>query len=162
MDPGGMSIAVVTHKAVAFSKDSVHLQMTYKTAASKTPYTKKFPVQINDDALALDGADKKLFSGYQNTDEATSTFSLSQQNAQEMQVLQRRITQLKKDKVRGSGSISVSVDNICLSDLGIDTVEADIFARFNKKEGYILLIKEVDLLDTMAKNGVDKQQLLCR
>ena len=77
MDPGGVSIAVVTHKAVEFSKDSVHIQMAYKTAAAKTSSTKKFPVQINDDALALDGADKKLFSGYQNADEATSTFSLS-------------------------------------------------------------------------------------
>ena len=162
MDPGGVSIAVVTHKAVEFSKDSVHIQMAYKTAAAKTSSTKKFPVQINDDALALDGADKKLFSGYQNADEATSTFSLSPQNAQEMKVLQRQITQLKKDKVPGSGNISVSVENICLSDLSLDTVEADIFARFSKKEGYILLVEGVDLLETMAKNGVDKQQFLCR
>lgn len=162
MNPDGVSIAVVTHKAVQFSKDSVHLKMAYKTALAKNPYTKKFPVQINDDALVLDGADKKLFAGYQSADEATSTFSLSQQNAQEMRVLQRRITQLKKDKVPGSGSISVGIENICLSDLSFETVEADIFARFNQKEGYILLVKGIDLLETMAKNGIGKQQLLCR
>ena len=79
-----------------------------------------------------------------------------------MGVMQRKIRSYKKNKVKGSGSFSVGVDNVCLSDPDIDSVVADIFVKFDKKEDYVLLIRGVDLLKSMVEHGMEKPTLLCK
>ena len=160
MDASGVSIAVVTHKAVRFAKDSVRIEMSYKTASPSTSQNKKFTAQMNDDALRLSGNDKSLLSSFKSSEEEINTFSLSKKNAKDMGALQRKMRTYKKNKVKGSGSFSVAVDNVCLNDPDIDSVVADIFVKFDKNEDYVLLIRGVDLLKHM-QNEIATEEILC-
>lgn len=162
INPKTINIAVVTHKAVTFGKDAVQIQMAYKTEMTSTSIVETFFGKVSHDISTLNTADRELLASYQAPDKRISIFSLDDETAQAMRVLQKRVLTLKNNGVKGSGSFSVGIKDVCLSDPNITTLTTNTLAKFNQKDGYILLTKDVDLLEVLPKQGITKQQIICQ
>ena len=139
MNPAGISIAVITHKDVELKKDAVYMQMAYKTASAGVSIDETFLIQVSNDMSSLSENDKAMLTRYQAKDEAIHIFSLSEETSKKMRKLQQQVRTLKRNGVKGSGSMSVGVKHFCLPKTDVKKVEMDILAKLNSGDGYILL-----------------------
>ncbi|MEM7359651.1 MAG: hypothetical protein AAF431_11185 [Pseudomonadota bacterium] len=144
-DPAEISIAVVTHQGVQLQDGSTSLSLGFSSEVTEHNFTDEYVASIRRNA------DPAEVQADVNEDEAVTVFFLNPKAAEAMRTSQNRIRAIRDQQIEGSGSLSVSVHSGCSIGPKPDQLTADIYVKFNSRDGYILLNQNLDLFAMAAR-----------
>ena len=135
-DPEQIRVAIRTNKAVNVTRDGAQIAMSFKAEDHNINEAFEFDVQLTNAPMLT----PKLTNGLR-PDEQVTVMSLSPEDARTMRDYQQRLFKYKSSDVKGQGSFTLKLGNLCLDKpLPEGDIPLTLFLKTGSNEDYIVFI----------------------
>ena len=145
-DPAQISIAIITHKGLAFRDGDTSLAIGFRSDNAEHNFQNTFVASLDHNPNI------KVLQEERGSDENITLFYLAEEAANEMRETQNKIKAIRNADTEGEGSLSINVNTGCFKEKKPDSLYASIFVKFNNEQGYILMNRGLDLFEVAERS----------
>ena len=154
-DPAQIKVAVRADEAIGIGKGDAQIEFKFDAEDGSLSIDEIYLIEIDPDPIVYGAlyTDKK-------PGESITVLSLTPGDAERMKQLQLEMAMFREGDVKGSGSLRVNLNGICLhSKMHPGEVQLDMFLQTSEQEGFFVLAKNLDLREALAEDGTDMDEL---
>lgn len=144
-DPKDLKIAVGTNPLVQLQDGSTSLSIAFNSDHAKHNFSYKLLATVKPNA-EVGNLKNKISS-----DSALTLFYLAEKEAEKLKLAQNRIRSVRDLGVEGNGSLSIDIHTGCLSAPPPTSLPTDIYAQFDRQQGFIKMQSNLDLMQMAEK-----------
>ena len=162
MEPSEIRVAIRTNEVIDVQNGAVKISMGLASEGLNEDGEKvhpaidekyEFQVQVLTDSKAditpilLDGLEER---------ERLTILKLSNEDAKVMADVLALARKYKASNVKINGSFSIGTENSCFGNISqFEELEVDVFLQTDNKEGYMLFIEDIDIIEEAIDRNVD-------
>ena len=154
-DPAQIKVAVRADEAIGIGKGDAQIEFKFDAEDDSLNIDEIYLIEMDPDPIVYGAiyTDKK-------PGESITVLSLTPGDAERMKQLQLEMAQFRKGDVKGSGSLRVNLNGICLhSKMLPGEVQLDLFLQTSEQEGFFVMAKNLDMREALAEDGTDMDEL---
>ena len=154
-DPAQIKVAVRADEAIGIGKGDAQIEFKFDAEDGSLSIDEIYLIEMDRDPIVYGAlyTDKK-------PGESITVLSLTPGDAERMKQLQLEMAMFREGDVKGSGSLRVNLNGICLhSKMHPGEVQLDMFLQTSEQEGFFVLAKNLDLREALAEDGTDMDEL---
>ena len=154
-DPAQIKVAVRADEAIGIGKGDAQIEFKFDAEDGSLSIDEIYLIEMDPDPIVYGAiyTDKK-------PGESITVLSLTPGDAERMKQLQLEMAMFREGNVKGSGSLRVNLNGICLhSKMHPGEVQLDMFLQTSEQEGFFVLAKNLDLREALAEDGTDMDEL---
>jgi hypothetical protein len=168
IEPHELSVAIRTNEAINIQNGAVQVSMNVKSEGLQTPTENPsaddsefgpLDISLKMNVLLLPATKIALapilLDGIEDNERVT-ILSLSEEDANEMAETLALIRKYKAKGLKPSGGFGISTQAQCFGDFSaFEELEVDIFLQVDKKEGYMMFLEDVDIIEEANDRDVN-------
>jgi len=154
-DPAQIKVAVRADEAIGIGKGDAQIEFKFDAEDGSLSIDEIYLIELDRDPVVYGAlyTDKK-------PGESITVLSLTPADAERMKQLQLEMAQFRKGDVKGSGSLRVNLNGMCLNSKMLPgEVQLDLFLQTSEQEGFFVMAKNLDMREALAEDGTDMDEL---
>jgi hypothetical protein len=154
-DPAQIKVAVRADEAIGIGKGDAQIEFKFDAEDNSLNIDEIYLIEVVRDPVVYGAlyADKK-------PGESITVLALTPSDAERMKQLQLEMAQFRNRDVKGSGSLRVNLNGLCLhSKMPPGEVQLDLFLQTSEQEGFFVMAKNLDMREVMAEEGTEMDEL---
>lgn len=154
-DPAQIKVAVRADEAIGIGKGDAQIEFKFDAEDGSLSIDEIYLIEMDRDPIVYGAlyTDKK-------PGESITVLSLTPGDAERMKQLQLEMAQFRKGDVKGSGSLRVNLNGMCLNSKMLPgEVQLDLFLQTSEQEGFFVMAKNLDMREALAEDGTDMDEL---
>lgn len=144
-NPQEIRIAIITNSLVQLADGSTSMAISFSSPSQEHNFSYRLKPIIKQNASSPE-LNSKI-----GRHEALTIFYLSQEDANSLKLAQSRILAIRDQNIEGDGSLSINIETGCFKQPPPKSLFANIFTQFDRKQGYVHMQRNLDLMQIREK-----------